>query len=507
MNFPVWDVGFGLPLLIAFVSIPHVFVSHFAIGGGLFLLIYEQQARRLGDNAMLAYVRCHSRFFLLTTLVFGALTGVGIWFTIGLIHPAATSSLIHTFVWFWATEWVMFVVEITASLVYYYGWDRLDAKTHRTVMWVYFFAAWGSLAVINGIITFMLTSGTWPQDRAIWPAFFNATYWPSLVARTLICFLMAGVFAFITAAWLKDRELRRRINQIATLWSLPSLVLLLGAFWWYKSALPQSVQGIVGGGWMAIKRAGDVGLWSAIFAAISIIGANILRKDGFTKYQAILTAFFVFMLFGSFEWYREAARKPYVISGYMYSNGMMVSDTTAIKQAGYIGSIKWKHGNPARHGEDIYRAACASCHSLTGYNGLASRINAKGWTEEQVVNLIPRIGYMRGAMPPWLGAPDEVVALGAFLSKEASALPKPTGERKRDAAWSANCGLCHTIDGHRPLRAAMNGLSVADEKDAVKTSGELSDAMPPFLGSEADVDQIVNYLNSEMAKTPAKGGK
>jgi len=43
--------------------------------------------------------------------VVGAVTGVGIWFTIGLIAPEATSNLIHTFVWVWAIEWVFFLVE------------------------------------------------------------------------------------------------------------------------------------------------------------------------------------------------------------------------------------------------------------------------------------------------------------------------------------------------------------------------------------------------------------
>ena len=36
MNYPVWDVAFGAGLLIAVVAILHVFVSHFAVGGGLF---------------------------------------------------------------------------------------------------------------------------------------------------------------------------------------------------------------------------------------------------------------------------------------------------------------------------------------------------------------------------------------------------------------------------------------------------------------------------------------
>ena len=50
-------------------------------------------------------------------------------------------------------------------MVYYYGWDRLDARTHLAVGWVYFASAWASLAVIAGILAFMLTSGDWVRTR------------------------------------------------------------------------------------------------------------------------------------------------------------------------------------------------------------------------------------------------------------------------------------------------------------------------------------------------------
>ena len=39
MNYPVWDVAFDANLLMALVSILHVFVSHFAVGGGRFLFL------------------------------------------------------------------------------------------------------------------------------------------------------------------------------------------------------------------------------------------------------------------------------------------------------------------------------------------------------------------------------------------------------------------------------------------------------------------------------------
>jgi cytochrome bd-type quinol oxidase subunit 1 len=210
MNYPVWDLP-GSGLLVAAVAILHVFVAHFAIGGGLFLVVAERRARRQQDAAWLAFVRDLSRVFVLLTLVFGALTGVGIWFTIGLVHPAATSSLIAIFVWVWAIEWTFFVVEIAAALVYAYGWERLDPGTHLAIGWIYFAAAWLSLAVINGILSFMLTPGAWLVTRGLGDAFFNPTYWPSLAVRTLGAMGLAGLGAVVVALWRGDPRVETRV--------------------------------------------------------------------------------------------------------------------------------------------------------------------------------------------------------------------------------------------------------------------------------------------------------
>src|SRR5574341_1545296 len=145
MNYPVWDVSFGAGLLIAIVAITHVFVSHFAVGGGLFIVLTEKRAYRLNDQSLLEWLMRHTKFFVLLTVVYGAISGVGIWFTIGLIHPSGTSSLIHTYVWGWAIEWVFFFVEITAALLYLYGWKKLNRKTHLWLGWIYFIAAFLSI--------------------------------------------------------------------------------------------------------------------------------------------------------------------------------------------------------------------------------------------------------------------------------------------------------------------------------------------------------------------------
>jgi hypothetical protein len=49
MNYPVWEVPYwGGGMLIGIIAIAHVFIAHFAVGGGLFLPLTE----RMIDHAL-----------------------------------------------------------------------------------------------------------------------------------------------------------------------------------------------------------------------------------------------------------------------------------------------------------------------------------------------------------------------------------------------------------------------------------------------------------------------
>ena len=77
MPYPFWDAGLGYGPLMAFIAVIHVFVSHFAIGGGLYLVVAERAARKANDGRASSSSRSCRKFFVLMTVVFGALTGVG----------------------------------------------------------------------------------------------------------------------------------------------------------------------------------------------------------------------------------------------------------------------------------------------------------------------------------------------------------------------------------------------------------------------------------------------
>ncbi|MGA2799195.1 MAG: hypothetical protein ABSE63_16570, partial [Thermoguttaceae bacterium] len=126
MHYPWWYVPhLTAPMLIAVIATVHVLVSHYAVGGGLFLAVELGYAYRSKDRAYLEYLKRHAGFFILLTVVFGAITGVGIWWTIGLASPLSTELLIRTFVFGWATEWVFFVLELTSAFIVYYCWGKL----------------------------------------------------------------------------------------------------------------------------------------------------------------------------------------------------------------------------------------------------------------------------------------------------------------------------------------------------------------------------------------------
>ena len=125
MNYPIWELTtIGGPTLIALISVLHVFISHIAVGGGLFIWLTDLKGWRENKPEVHSYLRKHTWFFLLVSLVLGAVTGVGIWFIIALVNPAGTSTLIHNFVFGWAIEWVFFLGEIIALLVYHYHFEK-----------------------------------------------------------------------------------------------------------------------------------------------------------------------------------------------------------------------------------------------------------------------------------------------------------------------------------------------------------------------------------------------
>lgn len=506
MNYPVWDLPFGPQWLIAIVAVVHVFVSHFAIGGGLMLVLLEGRAWRQDDPALREYLQRHTRFFVYLTLVWGALTGVGIWFTIGLIAPEATSNLIHTFVWVWAIEWVFFLVEILSILVYQATWNSMPRAAHRLVGWIYFAAAYLSLVAINGILSFQLTPGAWLKTHSLFSGYFNPGLLPSLLARTFLCGMLGGLYALLTVSWSKDRVLKEEVGRYAGGWVWGSLLLAVPAAWWMWATAPAEGRALLHANYLLGRAALTVTCAAALLAVLAFVLAW-LKPRWLTRPAALALMLLGFLTMGGFEWSREDLRKPYLIYGYVYANQVPVRSVEALKKKGllasslYVSEKSLTPQNEKKAGAELFRIACAACHRpASGTNALAPRL--KGLDSAFVAGLIQHAELMRGGMPPFPGTPEEARAVARYLVSLAPAVPVSNDGA---AVFGRRCAQCHTVAGRfRPLAAALEGQSPADMSDLIGNLDSMSNNMPPWTGNDIERQALAEYLSTAAQPSAAR---
>jgi cytochrome bd ubiquinol oxidase subunit I len=449
MNYPFWEIPYlGSGWVIGIIAIFHVMISQFAVGGGLYLPMAERKAMRIADPelraAWMKQIASHSKFFLILTGVFGTVSGVGIWFAIGLTHPEATSTLIHNFVFGWAMEWVFFLVELTTVAVYYYTWDRIDEKLHLKVGWVYAGASAATLIIINGILAFMLTpgdawlavAGTGHEASKFWNAFFNPTYWPSLLLRTCICCSLAGVWALITSSQIdgdKQPALKVSTVQWSVRWLVPSFVAIPFLMIWYYMMVPSSQQALLTLGIDTIN-AGTFSTVTRMALVIIVTSATIVGVAYYLAYRnpldfnlshAMAVLLLALIATGAGEYSREMLRKPYVIGHWMYSNGVRVPNVERINQQGYLANSEWVWNHSASsysRGEAIFRGECGSCHTMDGYRPMRKLLSGRDRANiASMINLLhdfkPDSPYRR-FMPPMAGTQQDINDLTNFLNAQ-----------------------------------------------------------------------------------------
>ena len=211
--YPINDFGPVMKgMVIGGLGIFHVFLAQFAIGGGMLLCYFQWRDNKYDDQLARRFVDGYFRWLVLVSFVTGALTGVAMWLTTIQISPRTIGLMVDEFHWLWATEWTFFCVEVASGYAFYRYAKVLDGKTRLLLLQIYAVAAWMSLFWINGILSWQLTPGGWLEDRSIWAGFFNATFWPSLIYRTLASMAIAGLVAAVVVNVASGFSARREVD-------------------------------------------------------------------------------------------------------------------------------------------------------------------------------------------------------------------------------------------------------------------------------------------------------
>ncbi|MBU0984778.1 MAG: c-type cytochrome [candidate division Zixibacteria bacterium] len=438
MDFPLFFMDeIGNRLLMAVIAIVHVLINHpLAVGAYPLVTLLEWWGRRNNDAAIdnLAY-RVAFVLFVVTTTV-GALTGVGIWFSAGLIAPFGIGSLLRVFFWAWFIEWLVFISEVVLIMVYVLTWKRwadgLMKKVHIGVGVLLSALSWATMVIIVAVLGFMMGSGTWTQNQSFLSAVFNPLYLPQLAFRTAFAMVAAGLVVWFLMFFFTKQapELRRRAVRFVSIWILGWTPLWLGASLWYWNAVPAAMQANVNVGLLtqAFQNWHSdfvviLGVVVAIILVTAVVGA--LNPRLIPRAVLLVPCVLGLFLLGHFERVREFIRKPHVVADYMYSNGVTMTELPVFQRDGlltyatYVRHKSVTSANKIEAGEDISMLACSRCHTTTGVNALVDRFEklygTEPWDEAALGAFVSSMHMSRTYMPPFPGNTAEAEALVAYL--------------------------------------------------------------------------------------------
>jgi mono/diheme cytochrome c family protein len=438
MDFPVFFLdGIGTRLLIGVVAGLHVLINH-PVAVGIYPLItlieylaYRKKWPELDEVARkITFVA-----FIITTTV-GALTGVGIWLTTSLAAPFAIGSLLRVFFWGWFAEWIVFISEVVLIMIYFLTWKRWSTGPkkilHIQVGVALSVMSWITMALIVAVLGFMMDSGGWMEKKSFFTAFFNPLYLPQLGFRTSYAFMAAGFFALFCAYFFTKpgTKLREWVITTCSGWSLFSAMPCILVSGIYLMLIPSVMKAQTAVGTLTMQFA----QWQNKFLYL-VIGTctlfmvlgfwGFLHAKRFPRWAMLLPLFLSVWLLGHFERVREFIRKPYVIAGYMYSNGIRPEEVAflqydgILKHATYTKYSEVTEENKLMAGREVFMLTCSRCHTTDGMNGLVQKFtNMYGpneWDTNAMKAFMGTMHVSRTFMPPFPGNDKEAEALVAYI--------------------------------------------------------------------------------------------
>ena len=434
--YPVNDYGPLMPgLVMAAVAIVHVFLAQFAVGGGI-LLCYLQWLAMTGRNPHARqFVAGYFKVLVLISFVLGALTGVGIWFTAIQVSPHTMGAMVENFHWLWATEWLFFCLEITSGYCFYRYHTRLNDNASLLLLVIYAVAAWMSLFLINGILSWQLTPGRWLETHSLFDGFFNPSFWPSLLFRTVVALTLASLAACVVINQMTsvDRHGKTSLmNRVAEL--LIPMVIMPGLGIWFLAVMPADSRSWVLGGSPAMMLFLNLSIASSLaIGAYALLGL-VLQRLFINTATAGLLLVLAFGATAGGEFVREGSRKPYSIRHVLYSNSIRPQDVAQLRIVGCTANDPYPLRNDSiypndqvRLGGRVFRRQCSVCHTMTGTNAVADLTGS--WDQNQMRLNLAKLQHTKPFMPPFAGSPADVEALVQFILWSSD---------ERPAAWTVS---------------------------------------------------------------------
>ncbi len=451
--YPVNDFGPVMKgLAIGGLGIFHVFTAHFAIGGGMLLCYFQWLAMNQQDGPVRRFLDGYFRYLVLISFVTGALTGVGMWFTSIQVSPQTIGLMIDEFHWLWAIEWTFFCLEVVAGYAAFRYGSQLTVRARLILLALYSFAAWMSLFWINGILSFQLTPGAWLESKSLLAAFFNPTFFPSLVYRTIAALVIAGLIAMVLINLVPGftrPERETLIQYSAHLIAPMALMPFVGV--WFIWAMPADSREWIMGGSVAMTLMLHIAIGASTLVGGYVLIAILRQKQYVNGATATVLCVLAFAATAGGEFVREGVRKPFTLREVLYSNsirpeqvaelrktGLTAKDPYPLRQADQLPQVNGAPQAILLRGALVFRQQCSICHTLHGVNSLPGL--TRSWDTDMKRQNFAKLQLLKPFMPPFAGTPEELESLVQYISWEEANRPAhwPTTGEFSPAAQAEN---------------------------------------------------------------------
>ncbi|MEK7474977.1 MAG: cytochrome c [Candidatus Coatesbacteria bacterium] len=430
MPFQAWAIPWlGNELPRAVVGYLFAVACYFTVGASLLMVVLEHRAQREGNQFLLSFLQDWSRFILLMTTVLGLVLAAGAWLVAAVTEPAAVFVLTRVLFWVWGILWVLAGLALCSGLLHYSGWGAVAPGHHLVVGWVMAGCAWGSLFVVNGILAFLLDPGAWLETGRLLDGFFNATFNPSLLVHAGLALGIGGLFTLVAGAETDPPRLRSVLVRTASWFALAGFTLAPVGEAWQVAVMPPAAREALFGPSGHGPGVFAIGPALAILIVAFLATGPLVRTAVTPRPLAFLLLLLGLAAAGVSGWSREAARAPWVISGYLQVNGLGPREANAARVEGFLRRARYARsrttanaaaGEPASAGQELFRFQCGCCHTTTGVRGL--RRIVQGWDVETIDHQLGRLEKLRGVMPAFAGTDAERRALARWLAS--LAVPK-----------------------------------------------------------------------------------
>jgi hypothetical protein len=263
----------------------------------------------------------------------------------------------------------------------------------------------------------------------VWAGFFNPSFWPSLLFRTVAALATAALISVVVVNTMKDveRGARAELLRHAARFLAPMAIMPICAVW-YLFAIPADSRGWVLGGSAAMMLFFGLGAGASLLVGLYAVFGLWRRHLYVNEATGALLCALAFVATAGGEFVREGARKPYTIRETLYSNSIHRDDVVLLRKIGSVTLDPFPLRDAAQYpteqlrlGAKVYRFQCSVCHTIDGANGIVHL--AGSWTVDQKRLNIAKLQHTKTFMPPFAGTAEELEALVQVIGWHAAGRP------------------------------------------------------------------------------------